>query len=357
MKFIHCGDIHLDSPMQTHMTAGQAAARNAEILQSFLRLTEYAQEKGVRAVLIAGDLFDGDRVRTRTVDTVLGAMECTKEVDYLYLAGNHDGAARAFSDRRLPENLHCIPRQWQTFSFGDVAVSGIEMCRENAESLYDTLPSPEEKTHIVMLHGQVGSAGGEDLVNLNRLKDRGIDYLALGHIHSHCEEKLDNRGTYAYCGCLEGRGFDECGDKGFVLLDVENGKVRTSFVPFSCRKLHRIPVDITGMLKNAQIAQAVREAAGGLPREDMVEFLLRGQVEPTADISVTHLQNGIGTRFFFAKVKNETTLALNPQSYEKDISLKGEFIRLVMAADLPQTRKEAIIHLGLQALAGEEIGL
>ena len=357
MKFIHCGDIHLDSPMQTHMTAEQAAGRNAEILQSFLRLTEYAQEQGVRAVLIAGDLFDGERVKTRTVDMVLSAMERTEKVDYLYLAGNHDGAARAFSDRRLPGNLHCIPRRWETVTYGDVAISGIEMCRENAENLYDTLPSPTGKTHIVMLHGQAGTAAGEDLVNLNRLKDRGIDYLALGHIHSYCAERLDNRGTYAYCGCLEGRGFDECGDKGFVLMDVENGKVSTSFVPFACRKLHRLPVDITGMLKNAQIAQALRDAARGIPREDMVEFLLRGQVESTADISVTHLQNGVAPQFFFAKVKNETTLALNPQSYENDISLKGEFIRLVVAADIPQARKEAIIRLGLQALAGEEIGL
>ncbi len=58
MKLIHCADIHLDSPMQTHMTAQQASVRNTEMLQSFVRLTEFAQERAVRAVLIAGDLFD-----------------------------------------------------------------------------------------------------------------------------------------------------------------------------------------------------------------------------------------------------------------------------------------------------------
>ena len=66
MKLIHCADIHLDSPMQTHMTAQQASVRNTEMLQSFVRLTEFAQERAVRAVLIAGDLFDGARVRGRT---------------------------------------------------------------------------------------------------------------------------------------------------------------------------------------------------------------------------------------------------------------------------------------------------
>ena len=75
MKLIHCADIHLDSPMQTHMTAQQASVRNTEMLQSFVRLTEFAQERAVRAVLIAGDLFDGARVRARTVDGGLRRAE------------------------------------------------------------------------------------------------------------------------------------------------------------------------------------------------------------------------------------------------------------------------------------------
>ena len=35
MKILHCADIHLDSPMETHMTREQAATRNTEILKSF----------------------------------------------------------------------------------------------------------------------------------------------------------------------------------------------------------------------------------------------------------------------------------------------------------------------------------
>ena len=105
MKLIHCADIHLDSPMQTHMTARQAATRSAEVLRSFVRMTQYARENGVQAVIIAGDLFDGDRVRERTVDVVLDAMQKTPEVDYLYLPGNHDEAANAFCDCALPGNL------------------------------------------------------------------------------------------------------------------------------------------------------------------------------------------------------------------------------------------------------------
>lgn len=75
MKIIHCADIHLDSPMGTHMTAEKSEMRNAEVLRSFIKLTEYAAENQVRAVIIAGDLFDGDVVKHSTVDAVLSAFE------------------------------------------------------------------------------------------------------------------------------------------------------------------------------------------------------------------------------------------------------------------------------------------
>ena len=243
MKLIHCADIHLDSPMQTHMTAQQASVRNTEMLQSFVRLTEFAQERAVRAVLIAGDLFDGARVRARTVDALLAAIRRTPEVDYLYLPGNHDEAANAFCDCALPENLKVFGKKWTTYRYDGIAISGAQLGLDAA--FYEALPHTDGAVNLVMLHGGIGTACGEDMINLNLLKNRGIDYLALGHIHSYQTGPLDETGSYCYPGCLEGRGFDECGEKGFVLLTVEDGSVAHEFVPFSARQLHRVPVDIT----------------------------------------------------------------------------------------------------------------
>ena len=162
MKLIHCADLHLDSPMGTHMTIQQASARNTQIIDSFLRLTEFAREKGVRAVIIAGDLFDGTRVRSRTVDEILSAMERTPEVDYLYLPGNHDGAARAFADRVLPENLKQFSAHWETLQYERVAISGVQLCKENGGSVYEDVPHIPGCVNIAVLHGQVGTASGED---------------------------------------------------------------------------------------------------------------------------------------------------------------------------------------------------
>lgn len=203
----------------------------------------------------------------------------------------------------------------------------------------------------------MGSSSNVDEINLSLLKNKGINYLALGHIHTYLEQPLDSEGIYCYSGCLEGRGFDECGPKGFVLLTVESGHLEHEFVPFSCRQLHRIPVDISGLTKNSEIGQKMKVAAQGIPSEDMVEFLLSGGVDPTANLAVSYLQNLVKRDFFFVKVKDQTHLAINPEDYKHDISLKGEFIRLVLDSDASEEDKAAIIRTGMQALMGEEITL
>ena len=239
--------------------------------------------------------------------------------------------------------------------YDGIAISGAQLGLDAA--FYEALPHTDGAVNLVMLHGEIGTACAEDVINLKLLKNRGIDYLALGHIHSYQTGPLDETGSYCYPGCLEGRGFDECGEKGFVLLTVEDGSVAHEFVPFSARQLHRVPVDITGLTQNAQIAQRMREQARGLSPEDMVEFLLTGESDPTADISAPYLQQTLQGSFFFVKVKDESHLALDADAYRNDVSLKGEFIRQVLASELTDADKAAVIRAGLQALSGEEISL
>ena len=219
------------------------------------------------------------------------------------------------------------------------------------------IPHENGVVNIVTLHGQVGVVSGVDQVNISKLKNKGIDYLALGHIHTYDEQTLDGKGIYCYSGCLEGRGFDECGPKGFVLLTVDSNRIQHEFVPFSRRQLHRVLVDITGLTKNSEIGQKMKRAAQNISSDDMVEFVLSGGVDPMANIALSYLQNLAKSNFFFVKVKDETRMTINPENYKNDISLKGEFIRLTLSCDASEEDKVAIIRTGMQALMGEEITL
>ena len=350
MKFIHCSDIHLDSKMERNLTAAQARERNAEVCATFARMAAFAAQQGVTAVLMAGDLFDTQRATAQTVGFVLDTIRNAPNVDFLYLRGNHD--VSAFAGWDLPENFKTFGDGWTYHRYGEVVIAGMEQ-----EPAYDALNLPEDTVNIVTLHGQISTQPGEELIALPLLKRKNIDYLALGHIHSYQTGKLDDRGTWCYCGCLEGRGFDELGAKGFVLVNVENKNVSHEFVPFARRTLEEVSVDITDLVTVSQILAAAEEACEGIPAENLVKLTLTGTYTLETQKELQFLKKMLEGRFWFLKINDESRLKIEKESYEHDLSLKGEFIRLVMASNRPEEEKERMILCGIRALSGEEVAL
>lgn len=355
MKFIHCSDIHLDSRMERNLTAAQARERNAEICATFARLARFASEQGVTAVLIAGDLFDTERATVQTAGFVLDTVRNVPNVDFLYLRGNHD--ASGFEGMELPDNFKTFGSGWTCYQYEDVIITGIDPERDQWEDFYEALTLTEDTVNIVTLHGQISTQSGEELIALPQLKGKNIDYLALGHIHGHQTGKLDERGNWCYCGCLEGRGFDELGKKGFVLLDVENGQVKPVFVPFARRTLEEVAVDITDLTTVSQILAVAEDATQEISSESLVKLTLTGAYTLETQKDLTFLKKMLEGKFYFLKIKDESRLRIEKETYEHDASLKGEFIRLVMASDRSEEEKEQIICYGIRALSGEEVGL
>ena len=357
MKLIHCSDVHLDSKMESNLTAAQARERSAEICATFARMVQYAAENQVDAVLIAGDLFDTRRVSARTADFVLDTIRNSKHVDFLYLRGNHDESRDVFAGRKLPANFKTFGSSWTSYRYDDVVITGLELDRENWETMYDSMELNPEDINIVMLHGQESSSPGEEQIALPLLKKKNIHYLALGHIHSFRLEKLDMDGIWCYCGCLEGRGFDECGEKGFVLLDAADRRVQAEFVPFAQRTLEEVTVDITGLVTVSQIQNAMEQASAGISSDSLVKFTFIGEYTQETQKDLRFLKKMFENNFWFVKIKDESRLMIDKAGYEHDISLKGEFIRMVMASDRSDEEKEQIILCGIRALSGEEVTL
>ena len=354
MKLIHCADIHLDSPMETNLSADKARERKLEIRSTFARLVRTAADEGVEAILIAGDLFDGARVTKSTENYVLDLIASHPMIDFFYLSGNHDQGSTLANTAQLPANLYTFGKLWSTYRRGNVAITGA------AVPDADTLSLNAEEVNILLLHGQERrSAGvaGEDIIHLGRFKNKNIDYAALGHIHEHRVMRLDARGTAAYSGCLEGRGFDECGTKGYVLLNIEGGRVSHRFVPFATRTLNTVECDVTGFSSGLDLEERMLASVAEIAATDMVKVVLTGTCPADAILDLAHLRAILAERFYFAKIKDETRLSINAEDYAHDISLKGEFVRRVMASSLSEAEKERVIACGFRALSGEELGI
>ena len=193
------------------------------------------------------------------------------------------------------------------------------------------------------------------VISLPKFTNQNIDYIALGHIHKFRMEKLDYRCTWCYSGCLEGRGFDECGQKGFVLLNIEDGRVKADFIPNARRVIHAVDVPLDGSMNYKQIMQCIEERVGGISSEDIVQVNLTGEISEDTDIEVSSYESALAARFFYIRVENYCQNKIDYEKYENDVSLKGEFIRLVKnQTGLSDSEKTKIIMTGIKALAGRD---
>ncbi len=354
MKFIHCADLHIDSRMKTHLNVQQANDRRREILLTFERMVNYAIENDVSAILIAGDMFDTSAISSSTKKRIRDIIQENSNLDFLYLAGNHD-ESNLIEEFVGLENLKTFDKKWTSYDYGDVRITG---CKTTKNTNYDLLSLDREKVNIVMLHGQIVQHNVEqnnENIPLPMLKNKNIDYLALGHIHSYESQQLDNRGVYAYSGCLEGRGFDECGKKGFILIEVKGDNIRHEFVPFASRELFDITYDLSNGQDWFDVERGIIDAVSESPTSSMVKVTLVGKYPLSLEKQIDFTEKKLNSTFYFAKIKDNSSLKLDEKDYSLDMSLRGEFIRKVMASDMSQEDQDAIILMGVRALEGEDI--
>ncbi|MDD4276120.1 MAG: metallophosphoesterase family protein [Clostridia bacterium] len=357
MKIIHCSDLHLDSKMETNLTANKAQERKKEILLTFENMAEYAFNNNVCVIIIAGDMFDCVRVSAITKNRILNIIKKYNNIDFLYLFGNHDEDSLISQIGDIPNNLKLFSEEWYYHNYENVTIAGAKLNSTNNALLYHTLAFNENNINIAILHGQISKYDNKDfadLINITKLKNKYINYLALGHIHTYSKGRIDDRGIYCYSGCLEGRGSDECGKKGFVLLNIENDSIKDQFVPFAKRIMHEFYYDITGKNNWYDIEKSISELIKSVSKDDLIRIVLTGkyklELEKNIDLFCTKLNN----KYYFSKIKDESTLEIDPKVYENDISLKGEFIRKVMSSDYSKQEKDSIILCGINALKGEE---
>ena len=360
MKFIHTADLHLDSAIET-LPSEKSKIRRDEILHTFERLCEYAKENEVTAVIIAGDAFDKPRVSKKAAGRFIEALRSAADVDFLYLSGNHDQTFLSEWGDALPDNFKVFKNEWTAFRYGNVAISGITFDKYNAPFVYDNLKLKESDINIVCMHGQVlgyKSEEAAETISIPMLKNKYIDYLALGHIHSYFEGVIDERGVYAYSGCPDGRGFDETGVKGFVLLETDGdgngGKLNKKFVPFCSRVFAEKEFDVGGeesfyALKNKTI-QALRSEYSA---DSLIKAVLKGEHGADFLVDKDDLAARLNEYFFFAKVYDKTRVKISAEDYALDKSVRGEFVRTVLESDLTEEEKNAVILTGLNALRGE----
>ena len=353
MKILHTSDVHIDSPLTSRLPQSKVRERRKELLSRFVKLVENAIYHGAKAVIIAGDLFDSQRASKKAIDTVLNTIEDSANITFFYLIGNHEGDVLRNCGRALPGNLKIFGEEWTYFNIDDVTFAG----RSNiSQNMFDSLSLSGDRKNIVVLHGELRDrSSSPDIIGLKDAQGKNIDYLALGHYHHYSSEAIDDRGAAVYCGTPEGRGFDETGDKGYVLISTDGTRVLHSFCSMAKRRLYIVPLELDGIVRTTEIGDRAERVLSGIQRDDIVRLELTGRYFPNLFKDTDSLVRTFERRFYYFEVKDSSRIAINPDDFKNDMSLKGEFIRTISSdGSLSDEEKEKIIACGISALMGED---
>src|SRR4051812_6040724 len=305
-RFIHTGDIHLDSPLKGLSGQQGAAAERIRTATrvAFDNLVTQAIEDEVDFVVIAGDLYDGDWRDYQTGLFFVKQMGRLAHADIpvFLLHGNHDAESQITRRLTLPANVSVFSaRKAETYRLQhlNVALHGQSFRqRDVTDNLVLAYPAPIAGCfNIGVLHTGLGGMPGhanyapcaiEDLIN------KGYDYWALAHVHQAAV--LHERPHVVFCGNLQGRHIRESGPKGASLVVVEDGQVEgISPLYVDCVRWIHLPVPVAQCntfadaidLVRQTIEEAVeREAQGRLLAcriELMGQTKLHGELLASAD--------------------------------------------------------------------------
>ncbi len=367
-KFIHCADLHLDSPFAS-LSRSEAERRRREQREAFSSLLSYAKRENFDAVLIAGDLFDGETVTGDTADFLFSEIGKAAPVRVVAAPGNHDGLSgrSPYLAVKRPENFYLFDSECLTrFDFPEINTCfygfGFEGRCVEADPLEGFEGADPGRINVLVAHGELDSPHPEYCgLYSKEIAACGFDYAALGHIHLRSEPKTAGKTVMAYCGCLVGRGFDETGEKGAyeVTITKEDG-VKTSFRRFSDKRFEILPVDVSGKNDPETLRNTLLSEAGTFGENTALRIVFTGQAAQNTDLRVETVRR-ILNKPFYLEVVDETVPLLDFEKLKSEFSIRGEFYRCLepmLLSESPEERRVATLALkyGMNALSGREVG-
>ncbi|WP_430911999.1 metallophosphoesterase family protein [Methylobacterium sp. sgz302541] len=276
--FVHAADLHLGSPLSGLASKDAAIAERfaGAGRRAFEDLVTRAVEEQAAFMVVAGDVYDGD-----WPDHTIGlffAQQVAKlaraGIPVVMVKGNHDAESVVTRKLGLPPSVTTFPTQraaTHRLEHLRVALHGRSFPDRAVDENYAlTYPAAVPGWfNIGVLHTScAGHAAHETYApcSVADLAARGYDYWALGHVHDYAELATDP--WIVFPGNLQGRSVRECGPKGAVAVDVEDGRVRAvRRLVVDHARFHRLDVDLAGIAGPQEAAAAVEEALRPLAAE------------------------------------------------------------------------------------------
>jgi len=276
VRFIHCADLHLDSPLRGLERYEGAPARDMReaTRRSFTNVIDLALEREADFVLIAGDVFDGDWLDFNT--GLFFANQLRRLADAgiraFIVRGNHDALSKISKAVTLPKNVHVFKSAKPATVIDENLGYAIHGQSFATGVVTDDLSAQYPDAHsgllnIGLLHTALAGREGHESyapTTPDRLADKGYQYWALGHVHTR--ETVRQNPRIVFPGNTQGRHAREVGPKGCMVVegDADDGIRSVEFVATDVARWQHLALDSTDVASlddlQAAVQQAVRSA-------------------------------------------------------------------------------------------------
>lgn len=353
LKIIHSADWHMDSPF-SGFTPEQRVYLKGELRKIPEKVAEICRREECDLMLLSGDIFDGP-ASPETV-AVLRRVLAECGVPVFISPGNHDYCAPGspWLDVRWSDNVYIFKGGLESVAIPalNCRIYGAGYQSMDCPALLDGFRiSGSEKYHIAVLHGDpVVISSPCCPVTAAQVRDSGLDYLAMGHIH----RPGFFRSGYTHCawpGSPMGRGFDETGEKGVYVVELEGG-VAGRLVPLDTPWFFSLEVDT----ENDAI-KALESILPGVGNQDFYRITLIGKSTQELEDIRTHFSQ-FPNMTLIDRREPEANLWENADAD----TLEGTYFRLLrnaMESADPETARhiQMAAEISRKLLAGKEVAL
>lgn len=329
VKILHAADLHLDSTFAA-LDAEKARERRVHQRGLVQKIIELANEEKVDLILLAGDLFDGKNAYYETAEVLQSAFAKSKARIFIS-PGNHDpyNPESPYRSVHFSDNVHLF----KSNTIERIAIPELSCVVYGAgfteaacpTSLLSGFCANDDALRLMVMHGEVtNSASNYNPITESEISDSGLNYLALGHVHSASGLCRAGNVSYAYPGVPEGRGFDETGDKGILIGTVSDENVSLEFRKISPYLYTERNIETKNNDVDMIFAAIPEDCAF-----EVCRLILSGSCD---SLDVDAIYDKLKSRFYELRIVDRTQPVRNVWDDLDEQSVKGMLLRRLRAS-------------------------
>ena len=314
------------------------------------------RENDIKLFLISGDLYEQNYIRKSSIEYVNKLFEEIPDTQIFIAPGNHDPYIKNsfYSTYTWSKNVHIFNENIEKIDFEDAHIYGFGFtdfyCKES--EIEEIQVEEPDDINILITHGSL-DGGSDDLREYNplrqsKLKQLDFDYIALGHIHKPYYNEEKNQKIF-YPGSTISLGFDELGEHGILVGDIEKDELKVKFMTIDPRQYEEKKVDITEMTSNEEVLEKLQNLV--LNNENLYKIILVGKRYFTLNIDEIKKLN---SRENIVKIKDKTKVGIDIERIAEENNVRGIFVRNMLERkereNLDEDFIEKAIEIGLEVL-------